>query len=330
LETTVNVNISRRDTLAWLAGTAVAPACWSQSRYPSQPVKVVVPFPAGGQTDYIARLIAQKAESALGQPVVIDNRAGANTLIGTEFVAKSPPDGYTLLFNVTNLVQNAVLQPTKVAYDPFKDFAPIVNCYALTGIFVVPANGPRSLAEFIQKAKAAKTTTFGTPGHGSSLHFYGELLGRSAGIQSLVHVPYKGEAPLIPDLISGRLDAAFISSFTAVQNERDGKMRALATTGLRRLKGMPALPTFAELGVPGIAAESFAGFFAPARTPPAVVQRLNEVFVRAASHPDVRERMISGGLDPAEPNTPDQFQALMRKVHAEWTGIRKSSSIQLD
>lgn len=319
---------TRRQAIAAVAGLAMAQAGQGQARYPNGPIKLVVPLPPGGQTDVLARLMAQKAEAALGQPIVVENVAGANTMIASERVAKSLPDGYTILFNITNLVQNAVLLP-KVPYDPFRDFAPICNCYGLTGIFVVPTDGPRTLAAFIQQAKSASAINFGTPGHGSSLHFYGETLGRAAGI-TMNHVPYKGEAPLIPDLIAGRLDAAFISGFTMVQYARQGKLRALATSGLRRLKGLPDLPTFQELGVPGIAAESFAGFFAPAGTPPAIVQRLNEVFLAAAAAPDVKDRMLESGLDPVGPNTPKQFAALMRQVHDEWTEIRKRSAIRLE
>lgn len=318
---------SRRSALALLATLPLTAKSFAQGRYPTQPIKLVVPVPAGGQTDVFARLIAQRAEKALGQPIVVDNRAGANTLIATEYVAKQPADGYTLLFNITNIVQNAILLP-KVNYDPFTDFEPICNCYSLAGIFAVPTSGPKTLNEFLQKART-RETFYATPGHASSLHFFGEQLARAAGA-TMTHVPYKGEVPLVPDLVAGRIDAGFMSSFTALQYEREGKLRSLATTGLRRLKGMPELPTFQEQGVAGLAAGTFGGFFAPAKTPADIIQRLNTVLMDAATQPDLRGRMVVAGLDPAQPNTPAQFTALMRQAHKEWSDIRRNSAIRLE
>jgi tripartite-type tricarboxylate transporter receptor subunit TctC len=323
------MTLNRRSALAALAGTTLAPLAGAQSRYPDKPIKLVVPFPPAGQTDTIARLFAQKLEMALGQPIVVDNRPGANGLIGSDLVAKAQPDGYTLLLNMTALVTNPILLPN-VNYDPFKDFAPVARLYELTGMWAVPGNGPKTLADFIREAKAApKPLNFATTGHASSSHYFGEILARSGGFK-LNHVPYKGEAPIIPDLLSGRLDAAVISGQTAMQYGRDGRIRVLATTGARRIKSLPDLPTFEEQGVTGLTLESFCGVFAPAATPKALVDRLNEEFNKAMQLPDVRERIVSLGLDVPTPSTPPQFLAVMRKAQGEWLEIKKKSDIRFE
>jgi tripartite-type tricarboxylate transporter receptor subunit TctC len=302
----------------------------SSPGWPSRPIKLIVPFPPGGQTDAAARIFAQKLEPILGQPVIIDNRPGASTVIGTDFVAKSPPDGYTLLLNMTALVTNPILLPN-ITYDPFRDFAPVARLYQITGIWAVPASGPKTLAEFIQQAKAAPNPlSFGTTGHASSSHYFGEVLARSGGIK-LNHVPYKGEAPIVPDLVAGRLDAGVISGQTALAHGKEGGgIRVLATTGAARLKSLPNLPTFEEQGVGGLALESFCGIFAPAGTPPAIVERLADAFNKVMLLPEVQQGMATLGVEPPSPGTPAQFAAVMRKAQGEWVEIKKKSEIRLE
>ena len=326
------MSMNRRHVLAAAAAASIAPLGRAQSpqpRYPDRPVKLIVPFPAGGQTDAAARIYAQKLEGLLGQPVIVDNRPGASTVIGTELVAKSPPDGYTLLLNMTALVSNPILLPN-VHYDAFRDFVPVARLYSLNGLWAVSANGPKTLAEFIEKAKAApKPLSFGTTGHGSSSHYFGEVLARTGGFK-LVHVPYKGESPIIPDLLSGRVDAAVISSQAALTYGKDGRVRVLASTGPTRLKMLPDLPTFEEQGVGGLTQESFCGIFAPAGTPQPIVERLAEAINTAMAMPDVQQRVAGLGVDPPTPLTQGQFAATMRKSHNEWLEIRKRSEIRFD
>lgn len=325
--------INRRQAIALaLASTAPlasAPA-WAQSApWPTRPITLVMPFPAGGQTDGVARLLAKNLEPLLGQPVVVDNRPGANSLIGTNMVARSAPDGHTLLLNMTALVSNPILLPN-VNYDPLKEFAPVARLYEIPAIWAVPGNGPATLAEFIEKAKATKEPlNFATTGHASSSHYYGELLARSANIK-LNHIPYKGESPILPDLTAGRLDAAVISSASALAFGADGRVRNLAVSGSRRWKALPDLPTFQELGIPGISTESFCGIFAPAQTPKAVLDKLNAAIQQVTAQPEFQKQMLVYGLEVSIPVTPDQFTRIMRKATEEWTDIKKNSAIRME
>jgi tripartite-type tricarboxylate transporter receptor subunit TctC len=320
------MTLFRRTLLAVLAALPLAAAAQSPA-WPAKPIRVLVPVPAGGQTDAVVRYYAQKAEAALGQPFVIENKPGVNTMLATQEAARAPADGYTLLFNMTAIVSNAVLLPN-VKYDPFKDFAPVHRTYELYAILAVPGSTPiKTLADFVGSAKAAREPmTFGTTGHASSSHYFIELLAKQAGL-SLVHVPYKGEAPLLPDLMSNRVQAGVISGAAAKQFD-DGRVRMLAVSGNQRLNLLPQLPTFKELGYQGIGNESFAGFFAPAGTPPAVVERLNREFNRISQLPETRERLAALALEPTAPNTPAEFLAVMRKAHEEWVANSKAVDIK--
>lgn len=325
--------INRRQALAMaMASTATlatAPTWAQDNPWPTKPITLVLPFPAGGQTDGVARLLAKNLEPLLGQPVVVDNRPGANSLIGTNLVARSAPDGHTLLLNMTALVSNPVLLPN-VTYDPHKDFAPVVRLYELPALWAVPGNGPKTLAEFIEKAKAAKDPlNFATTGHASSSHYFGEVFARGASIK-LNHVPYKGEAPILPDLTAGRLDAGVISSASALAFGSDGRVRVLAASGPRRWKALPDVPTFLELGIPGMTTETFCGIFAPARTPKAVVDKLNKAINQVMATPEFQKQMLVYGLEVAPVLTPEQFSAVMKKATDEWTAIKKNSAIRVE
>ena len=325
--------INRRQALAMaMASTATlatAPTWAQDNPWPTKPITLVLPFPAGGQTDGVARLLAKNLEPLLGQPVVVDNRPGANSLIGTNLVARSAPDGHTLLLNMTALVSNPVLLPN-VTYDPHKDFAPVARLYELPALWAVPGNGPKTLAEFIEKAKAAKDPlNFATTGHASSSHYFGEVFARGASIK-LNHVPYKGEAPILPDLTAGRLDAGVISSASALAFGSDGRVRVLAASGPRRWKALPDVPTFLELGIPGMTTETFCGIFAPARTPKAVVDKLNKAINQVMATPEFQKQMLVYGLEVAPVLTPDQFSAVMKKATDEWVAIKKNSAIRVE
>lgn len=321
------MTLNRRQALA-LAAAALPLASRAQAApWPSKPITLVLPFPAGGQTDGVARFLARNLEPVLGQPVVVDNRPGANSLIGTNLVARAPADGHTLLLNMTSLVTNPILLPN-VTYDPLKDFAPVARLYELPAIWAVPPDKAKTLEQFIAQAKASKDPlNFATTGHASSSHYFGEMLARAAGIR-LNHAPYKGEAPLLPDLIAGRLDAAVVSSASALQYGGDGRIRTLAVSGSRRWKALPDLPTFVELGVPGMTTETFCGIFAPAQTPKAVVDKLHHAINRVAAAPEFQKQMHAAGLEVAPVLSPADFTEVMKKAQGEWTAIKKESAIR--
>ena len=307
---------------------AALPLAAQAQAWPTRPIKVILPLPAGGQTDAVLRWYAQKAEAALGQPVIIENRPGANTMLATQQVARAAPDGYTLLFNMTAIVSNTVLQANP-NYDAFRDFVPVHRTYELYATLAVPGTSNiKTLADFVAAAKAAKQPmSYGTTGHASSSHYFVELLAKQAGL-TMSHIPYKGEAPLLPDLIAGRVDAGIVSGAAVKQFEPDGKIRTLAVSGNRRLALLPNLPTFKELGYNGIGNESFAGFFAPAGTPAAIVDKLNAEFNRISLLPETRERLATQAVEPTPPSTPAEFGIVMRKAYDEWVQNRKSVDIK--
>jgi tripartite-type tricarboxylate transporter receptor subunit TctC len=276
----------------------------------------------------VLRYYTQKAEATLGQPFIVENRPGASSMLGTQQVARSPADGSTLLFNMTAIVSNVVLQ-ANANYDAFRDFTPVHRTYELYGILAAPGNAPyKSLAEFVAAAKASKEAlSYGTTGHASSSHYFVEMLAKQAGL-TLSHIPYKGEALLLPDLMAGRLQAGIVSGGSIRQFEPEGKLRALAISGNRRVGLLPNLPTFKEAGYNGIGNESFAGFFAPAGTPAAVVERLNQEFNRISQLPETRERLALQALEPAPPSSPADFGAVMRRAHDEWVSNRKLVDIK--
>lgn len=308
---------------------AALPMFAAAQAWPSKPIKLILPFPAGGQTDAVVRYYAQKAEVTLGQSIVVENKPGVNSVIGTQEVARAPSDGYTLLFNMTAIVSNPVLIPASVKYDALQDFAPIQRTYELYAVLAVPASSPyKTLAEFVAAAKASpQPFTYGTTGHASSSHYFVEMLAKQAGL-TMVHVPYKGEAPLLPDLISGRVQAGIVSGASIKQFAGANGVRPLAISGNKRLALLPDVPTFKELGYEGIGNESFAGFFAPAGTPKAIVDKLNQEFNRISALPETRERLAPLVLEPAPASTPEQFLGVMKSAHAEWVNNSKQVDLK--
>lgn len=321
--------INRRAAIATAVALGLARAHAQTGAWPTRPVTLVVPYPPGGQMDVLARLLARQLESSLGQPVLVDNKAGANTLIATQTVARAPADGYTLLVNSSVLVSNPLVMAS-ARYDAFADFVPIARQYDWSVAWVVPPHGPQSIEQFIAKAKAAPTPlTYASPGHGSASHFYAEMFARAAGIP-LTHVPYKGEAPIVPDLLQGRVDAAMVTVGLAETYSRDARLRALACSGSRRPQSLRGLRTFAELGIAGLNAESYVGLFAPARTPAGVVERLNAAINAAGALPDVQAQMLANSVEPTPPLSADQFAALVRKSSDEWARIKRETGIRID
>lgn len=321
------MNFSRRATLALLA--ALPLAATAQATFPDKPIRIIIPVPAGGQTDILARLLGQKLTASMGQPVIVESKPGAATVIATEMVAKSPPDGYTLLLTLTQIVQAPLLMP-RVKYDVFKDVVPVIRVAESTAIFAVPVGSPlKSIKDFVEQAKNRKVPfSYGSNGHGSTVHLYSDMFSRQYGFQ-LTHAPYKGEAPIVPDLVSGRIDAGWLSGMTAANLAKDKKVRILATTGTRRLTSLPEVPTFDELGYKGLDADGWIGIFAPGGTPRPIVEKLAAELDKAIQMPDVRERIISFGLEPAG-GTSDDFSKMVRRSYDQWAHIIKTTGIQLD
>ncbi|HEV8109270.1 MAG TPA: tripartite tricarboxylate transporter substrate binding protein [Burkholderiales bacterium] len=299
---------------------------WGQSEYPTRPVKIVVPSPPGGGTDIVARVLAQHYSKALGQPFFVENKPGAGNMIGIEFVARSPGDGYTLLLVASTLALNSVLYK-KVPYDPVRDFAPITIAATAPNVLIVNTALPvRSLAEFIALAKSKPgVLSYGTPGIGTSPHLSMELLKSMAGID-LQHVPYRGTAAAVTDLIGGQIAATFANALTAKPQVDSGRVRALAVSGPKRIEALPAVPPVADAGVPGYEAMQWYGMAAPAGTPAPVIARLNAEAVKALQSDEMKEKLALDGAQPVG-STPAEFAALIRSELEKWTRVARAAEI---
>ena len=284
-----------------------------QESFPSKPVRIVVPYSAGGNADILGRTLAQKLGDAMKQPFVVENRAGANGGIGTDFVAKSAPDGYTLLVTASGPI---VVNPTlyaNVPYDPVKDFAPISQCAVYQYVLVTLAGSPyKSIADIVAAARARPgALSYGSTGVGGGNHLSGELFALATGTQ-LTHVPYKGSAPALADLLGGQLSFMFDTVITSVPQIRAGKLRAFAVSSSKRASSLPEVPTMSEAGIKGFDISQWQGLLAPAGTSGAIVERLNAETVRAMHAPDVHERIAVQGGNEILTGTPEEFAALIR------------------
>lgn len=308
-----------------LIGTPVALA----QAFPSRPMHLVVPFPPGAGTDAFARLIAVKLSESLGQPVVVDNKAGAGATVGTDFVAKAAPDGYTLLLSTASHGINPAVF-SKLPYDTLRDFATITQVANLPIVLVVHPSVPaNSLKELVTLAKAKPgALNMGSAGNGTVFHLAGELLKSVAGID-MVHVPFKGGGPALQALIGGQVDVLFETTLTVQPQIKAGKMRALAIGGALRSSVMPEVPTIAESGYPGFDAQNWYGVYAPARTPPEIVARLNQEIVKVLRLPDVRERFAALGAEIVA-NTSEQHLAFLKAEMAKWDKIAKATNTKVD
>ena len=297
-----------------------------QSDYPSRPIRLVVPFPPGGSTDVVARLLAGKFDQALGQPVVVENRAGAGATLGTDFVAKAPADGYTLLVTALPSIVTGPLTNRNVRYDPLKDLTHIAMIGSFPNALVVRADSPiHSVAELVAFAKANPGKLFyGSAGPGSAGHLTGELLKLKAGID-IVHIPYKGAAPAFADLLSGQLGADFDGMINAVNQARAGRIRLLAVSSAQRLASHPDLATIQET-VPGVAGDSWFGIAGPAGLPAPVVKRLEDETVRALAAPEVRGRLEETGMTVTALRGP-QFVEFIRADIGKWTPVVKAAKL---
>jgi len=313
------------------AVTLVTPFAQAQApSFPKQPVTLVVPFPAGGPTDAMARVLALKLGERLGQQVVVENRGGAGGSIGAEFVARAPADGYTLLFGTTGIMAFNPSLYSKLRYDPLKDFAPISLMAITMNVLVVNPQMPaRNLSELVKLAKAKPgEITYGSAGNGSTNHISGELLRTTADIQ-ISHVPYKGSAPALVDLLGGRITMMFDTIAQQKQNIAAGKLRPLVVTGPRRSPLLPEVPTAQEAGLKDFDVRPWFGVLAPAGTPAPVIERLNREVVAVMSTDEMKERMKVDGAE-AHPTTPSEFGAMIRQDLAKWTPVVKASGITLN
>ena len=297
--------------------------------YPSRPLRMVVTFTAGGTPDAIARIVAGQVERQLGQSMVVDNRAGANGIIGTDIVAKSAPDGYTLLHVTGSLVINPRIYRT-LPYDVFRDLEPVTNIVLGDGylLLVHPALPAQSVKELVALAKNKdKPLSYGTPGIGNTLHLATELFNVRAGTQ-LLHVPYKGVAPALNSLLAGETQVIFIPPTIAVQHVKTGKARALGFTGSKRWPLMPEVPTILEAGVPDFEVTgSWHGWLAPAKTPPAVIARIQVEAKKALQVPRVREFLLAGGYEP-DGSTPEEFRKFLKTESARYAEAVRAAGIK--
>ena len=299
----------------------------SAQPYPTRPVRLVVPYPAGGPTDYVARAVGQKVGQLIGQQVVVDNRPGAGTVIGSELVARAAPDGYTLLFGTGGGTFLAPLMLPKVSYDPLRDFAPVAMLVVSPQVLVVHPSVPaQTVADLIALAKSKPgALNFGSVGTGTSPHLGGELLQSLSGTK-LVHVPYKGTAPAMTDLLSAQVQLMFSSMPTVLAHVKAGRLRLLGTGGTKRSAVIPDTPTISET-VPGFELVTWYGVFAPARTPDPIVRRLNTEIGKALQDPDTRERLTSQGLEPVI-MTPQELKHYTEQDVSRWTRLVKSAGIR--
>jgi len=308
--------------VALLAGAQA----WAQ--YPSRPIRLVVPAAPGGGTDITSRSFAPALGDALGQPIVVENRGGAGGMVGSAEVAKSAPDGYTLLMVYISHATNPTLV-TKLPYDTLRDFTPITLVSHEPTVLVVNSKIPvNSLAEFTAWAKARQEKLSYATDPGSAGFLAGELFLQRAGLKSQ-YVPYKGSGPAAADLVGGRVQIMFDAAPSLIQHVKSGKLRVLAAASARRNPLLPEVPTFAELGYPKIAVSLWYGLLAPAGTPRGVVDRLNRETVRALQSAEVRERLLAQGAEPM-PATPEAFASFMQQESAKWAPIVKQAGVKLD
>ena len=300
------------------------------SPYPSKPIRLVVPFPAGGTTDSLARAVAQKLSEAWGQQVIVDNRPGAGGNIGSDIVAKAAPDGYTL---VMGTVGTHAINPSlyrKMPYDHVKDFAPVILVAGVPNVLVVNPSLPvHTVRELIDYAKANPgKLNFASSGNGTSIHLSGELFKTMAGVQ-MTHVPYKGSAPALTDLMGGQVQLMFDNLPSSLQLIQAGKLRAIAVTSTARAAALPDVPTIAESGLPGFEASSWFGVLAPAGTPREIVTKLNATIAAWLATPDAKDKLLSQGAIAAG-GTPEAFARHIDAETAKWAKVVKMSGAHID
>jgi len=313
---------------ATLALAAMLSAAAPAQDYPAKPVHLVVPYVAGGNADIFGRTLAQKLGDAFRQPFIVENRAGANGGIGTDFVAKAAPDGYTLLATANGPITVNPILYAKVPYDPVKDFAPVAQCVVYQYVLVTLAGSPiKSIADLVDAARAKPgAVSYGSTGVGGGNHLAGELFALATNTQ-LTHVPYKGSAPALADLLGGQLTFMFDTVITSVPQIRAGKLRAFAASSLKRASSLPEVPTMQEAGIKDFDISQWQGVLAPAGTSRAIVDRLNLEIVKAMHAPDVRERLVTQGGNEIVTGTPEELAALIRSDLRMYAKLIKDARI---
>jgi tripartite-type tricarboxylate transporter receptor subunit TctC len=317
-----------RQLVAAALGTALVHGAFAQANYPTRPITMVVGFAPGGGTDTVARIVAQKVSASVGQSVVVENKPGAGGSVATDHVAKSAPDGHTILLgSVGSLTVNPHLIKN-LPYDPFRDLAPITMAVEFANVLVVHPSVPAgTLAEFVKLAKDKPgTLTYGSSGIGGAGHLAGELLKIMAGID-IVHVPYKGGGPAMRGMLGGEIQAIFATPVSSGAQIKAGKVRAIATTGAARSTYLPEVPTIAESGYPSYEATNWYAYLAPAKTPKDVLDRLHRELVQALKAPDVRAQLDKQGVE-AKPGTPEELRKHMEREYATWGRVVKEANIQ--
>lgn len=315
---------------AFACAALAAPMVHAQAAWPAgKPIRIVVPFAAGGTTDIVARLIGQHLGPALGTTIIPDNRAGANGITGSDIVAKSAPDGYTLVIVAPGHASNVTLQK-KLPYDTLGDFEPIMLLLQQPSLLVVHPTVPaKTTAELLALARAKPgTLNYASGGNGSSQHLAAAMFADMAKLE-MTHIPYKGSAPAEADLLGGQVNMMFASMVSVLPQVKQGRLRALAVSSDKRSAAVPDLPTVAESGVPGYAAVAWAGLLAPKGTPKPIVDRLNAEVTRIMALPEVKERLNGLGAEFA-PNTPAQFDAFIRSEITRWAAVIKSAKLTAD
>jgi tripartite-type tricarboxylate transporter receptor subunit TctC len=318
----------RRPASALFAATIALSvgAAWAQGAYPVKPVRLVVPSSPGGGTDITARMLAPRLTEALGQQVVVENRAGAGTMIGIEVVAKSPADGYTLLMGLSTLAINPAMYK-KVPYDAVRDFAPISQIISAPNMLVVHPSIPvKTVKELIAFTRARPgQLNYASAGHGTNPHLSMELFLSMTGLK-VVHIPYKGLGPGMVDLIAGHVSLATATMLTGLPHVKSGRLRCLGTTGAARAAVLPDYPTVSEAGVSGYEASQWYGVLAPAQTPKEIITKLNADLVRILQAPDMKERLVADGTDPVG-SSPDEFARYIRSELAKWGKVARDAGI---
>ena len=327
MQTSRRTWLAQAGTLAGAAMLGGVGQALAQPSYPNKPIRLIVPYPAGGGTDTVGRMIGQRLAEAWGQLVVVDNKPGASGMLGNDTVAKAAPDGYTVLLAITALIQSPSLYK-RMPYDVNKDFTPVSLIAKSSDLFVVPNRVPAStLREFVALAKAGKLS-YGSYGNGTSSHLHGELLRQQTGVE-LTHIPYKGAAPLLNDLLGGQVDSAFVDVTSAYPYLTSGKFKILGITGTQRYKAIPNVPTFAEQGLPGFEPSGWFALFLPANAPKDVTSRMATEVARIVKLPEISQKLAGMGLQPVG-SAPQELAAVVAGDMPKWAKIVQDAHIQLD
>jgi len=315
----------------WAGLLSVAAACaWSQGAYPNKTVRLIVPFPPGGGNDVIARVVAQKLTDKWGQTVVVDNRAGANGIVGLQALMQAPADGYTLAVGAAGPMAVNPSLYARLPYDPLKDFAPVTNLVNFPLLLVThPSVSAKNTRELVALAKSKPgQLTYASPGSGNSGHLAGELFNSMAGV-NIVHIPYKGQGPAQTDLMAGQVNMLYSSIPSVINQVRSGQLTAIAVGSAKRLPSIPDVPTISESGVPGYEAYSWVGLVAPANTPPDIVRKIYRDVSDILKQRDVSDKLNQQGALPVG-DTPEEFAQYIRDEIAKWGKVVRDANIKLD